>query len=238
MQERKQRNTPIERDGKLFFICKKCWTEKELTSEFWRKESKVKMWFNSTCKECLKIKDIYYREKSIDKIRERNRIFAKKYRETHKDAIKKYSLWYRENRGEKIKEWQKIYREKNKEKIREYKRNNWARNKLKRKERLRKNQDEIQKKVKERNSRMGYAGTHSRLARLVKKLWIRPSVCSICNYEWQIVAHHPDYSKEYEVVFCCQSCHQLIHLWKIVVSKEKKVDLKEFLNTTQEKCHH
>jgi len=38
MQERKQRNVPIERDGKLYFVCKKCKTEKELTNEFWRKD--------------------------------------------------------------------------------------------------------------------------------------------------------------------------------------------------------
>ena len=226
MQERKQRNVPTERDGKLFFICKECWIEKELTSEFRRKESKVKIWFNSTCKECLKHKDIYYREKSIDIIRERGRIFAKKYRETHKDAIKKYRLWYKENRGEKIKEWQKTYREKNKERIREYNRNNWDRNKLKRKERFRNNKDEIQKKVRERKSRMGYEGIHRMVSWLVKKLWIRPSVCPICWYKWQIIAHHPDYKKEYEVVFCCQSCHQLIHRWEIHIDKTMIVRIK------------
>lgn len=43
---------------------------------------------------------------------------------------------------------------------------------------------------------------------------IRPSKCEICKKEFNwfgIVGHHPDYSQSINVIWCCHSCHGLIH---------------------------
>jgi len=40
----------------------------------------------------------------------------------------------------------------------------------------------------------------------------RPSHCSICGNGGRINAHHLDYDKPFEVVWCCSSCHKRIHL--------------------------
>lgn len=44
---------------------------------------------------------------------------------------------------------------------------------------------------------------HEKAQRLIKKLWIRPTQCPICDYKWRIVAHHLDINKWNEIVFCC-----------------------------------
>lgn len=46
--------------------------------------------------------------------------------------------------------------------------------------------------------------------------------------KWKIVAHHPDYSKPNEVVFCCQICHDKIHKGKLKVDSNRIVDLGSF----------
>ena len=60
-----------------------------------------------------------------------------------------------------------------------------------------------------------YNWIHLRAARRIAKLWIRPNTCPICWDKTRIVSHHPDYSKPYEIVFCCQICHDKIHRNKI-----------------------
>lgn len=58
---------------------------------------------------------------------------------------------------------------------------------------------------------------HQKTRRIIDRLWIRPSTCCICWWWGEIVAHHPSYDKIYEVVFCCKSCHNLIHNWTIKI---------------------
>ena len=36
---------------------------------------------------------------------------------------------------------------------------------------------------------------------------IRPSICSVCLEEKDIEAHHEDYSKPLEIIWCCKDCH-------------------------------
>ena len=38
-----------------------------------------------------------------------------------------------------------------------------------------------------------------------------PSTCSQCGREAKIKAHHADYTKPFEIVWLCQSCHGLLH---------------------------
>lgn len=56
---------------------------------------------------------------------------------------------------------------------------------------------------------------YRRVQRLAIKWGYYDNPCPICNAKWNIVAHHPDYSKRNEVVFCCKQCHMAIHRWEI-----------------------
>ena len=73
----------------------------------------------------------------------------------------------------------------------------------------------ISKNWNERRKRKWYAWIHLRTERRIVKLWIRPDACPICWDKTRIISHHPDYSKPYEIVFCCQICHDKIHKNKI-----------------------
>ena len=42
-------------------------------------------------------------------------------------------------------------------------------------------------------------------------LLIRPTTCSSCNAEYKPEGHHPDYSKQLEVIWLCKQCHENIH---------------------------
>lgn len=59
---------------------------------------------------------------------------------------------------------------------------------------------------------------HQRTIQFIRKNNLRPSECPICWSSKNIVSHHPSYDsydKWSSVVFCCQSCHKLIHKWEI-----------------------
>jgi hypothetical protein len=53
----------------------------------------------------------------------------------------------------------------------------------------------------------------------------RPDICPICWSIWYIDAHHPDYTKRNIIVWCCRSCHSLIHRWDYIWNL-KTIDLK------------
>lgn len=111
----------------------------------------------------------------------------------------------------------KLYYSKNKKKIREKRRWNREKENAKRRERM----SEISAKIHAHSKEMWYWFIHAKVSRLIKKLWIRPKECPICWYiSDKIIAHHPDYNKPYEVVFCCNSCHKLIHLWELELKEE------------------
>jgi hypothetical protein len=40
---------------------------------------------------------------------------------------------------------------------------------------------------------------------------IKPTTCSKCNVSGIIQAHHPDYSKPYDVIWLCPLCHSRAH---------------------------
>lgn len=79
---------------------------------------------------------------------------------------------------------------------------------------------------RQRRKRKWYNPIHLKAEREIAKLWVRPTKCPICWMDNRIIAHHPDYSKPYEVVFCCQICHDRIHRNKIECPKP--IDLKPF----------
>ena len=187
------RHETINKDGKLYMLCRWCWEVKELSSEFRWKDSGSKTWYVYRCKECMRPIQRELNKKSY-----------------YKDI-------------DRTKRLQKLYREKNREKIRLQRRKRYEKENIKRRERM----HDIVKKNVAHVKEMGYWPIHRMTCYRIKKLWIRPSKCPICWYEWRIVAHHPDYNHRYEIIFCCGSCHTLIHQWKIDVSKLDLVVLKE-----------
>lgn len=82
-------------------------------------------------------------------------------------------------------------------------------------ERRKKNRWRISEHAKEHRLKMGYDHIHKRTVRKIKSTIWYPKQCPICLNETRIVAHHVNYDKWYEIVFCCSCCHQKIHRWEI-----------------------
>jgi len=74
----------------------------------------------------------------------------------------------------------------------------------------------IYKSCSERRKRKWYWAIHLMTERAIKKRWIRPTVCPICNIAHKrIEAHHIDYVYWNKFIFACSICHKRIHSWKI-----------------------
>lgn len=91
---------------------------------------------------------------------------------------------------------------------------------------------EANKRYYEKNKKKIVQGNHKRgkakwydiiqssTRKRIKRLWIRPDSCPICwRKDVRIIAHHPDYSNRFLIVFCCDSCHMNIHNWNIECPK-------------------
>ena len=85
-----------------------------------------------------------------------------------------------------------------------------------------KRREYVFKTALERRKEKWYWHIHTKTEKMIKKLWMRPNYCPICWKENRIIAHHPDYSKWYEIVFCCQPCHAKIHKWELEVFNIKR----------------
>lgn len=125
-------------------------------------------------------------------------------KDKYKDRAKEYCKRYYEKHKLKVLEQQREYREANREYYNAYMeeyRNN--------------NKDELKAKRIERDNNKWYVSIHNKTNKLIRKLWIKPTICPICWEKHRIYSHHPNYDKWNEIVFCCQSCHQLIHSGRI-----------------------
>ena len=195
---------------KIYFICVQCWLKKEAISDNFWKSKYWYMWLKSECKDCAKKRTQEYRIKNHDKYKESNKIYysknkekiqnrARKWEEEHKEEYKKYKENYREKNKDRRNEYNRAY-------IKEYQK-----------------RDYVKANIKEHAIEMWYKPIHRKTNYLIKKLWIRPSVCPLCWKSWKIISHHPDYNKWNEIVFCCISCHAYIHNWKIKDFKTVKL---------------
>ncbi len=83
------------------------------------------------------------------------------------------------------------------------------------------------KSANERRKRKWYWNIHLKTNRAINNLWIRPNICRVCNKKHKrILAHHEDYNKRYEIVFCCPICHSKIHKWELDI-KSMMVDIEK-----------
>ena len=90
-------------------------------------------------------------------------------------------------------------------------------------ERKQKYKQKISEHSKEHKLKMGYDHIHKRTLRKIKSTIWYPEQCPICWETTRIIAHHVNYEKWNEIVFCCSCCHQKIHRWEI--TELKIVDL-------------
>ena len=190
MRER-MANNPDERQKRKEYLMEYHKKNKD-KSDKWRKDNKELILKKlkedrKNNPEKWKARDKKYYINNKEKILER----AKLYREKNAEHYKRYILEYREAHKEERNEYNKKY-------SKEY---------IKR--------DYVKERRKRHIEEMWYAMVHKRTNDLINKLWVRPSICPICWKEAIIVSHHPDYSKYNEIVWCCNSCHQYIHKWKI-----------------------
>ncbi len=160
------------------------------------------------CTKCMEVKsiDMFCKAKRwLFWKKERCKDCDKKYREEHREHIINYLRNYYNNDKENLQKKHAEYREKNRSKIKELERQYYNLHK-----------EETKIRIRRRNDETWYEPVRQKSKRLIAKLWIRPSSCPLCWYKkFRIEAHHPDYNKRNEIVFCCKSCHQLIHSWKI-----------------------
>lgn len=184
-----------EIDWKKCIQCPNCKERKEMTTEFFCIDRGSPLWFMYKCKVCR--------------------------HNTEKESNRRS---YRKNRDKYI-ESMREYREKNKDKLNANKRAKRHIYREVRKDYLNKNRDSINEKNRNRGKAKWYRYIHVKTSKFIRKLWIRPDKCAICWNEWVIVAHHPDYNKWNEIVFCCVSCHRNIHNWVLSVDKNKILTL-------------
>lgn len=194
----------VEKDGILYIKCNKCWKFKEATNEFFDKNHVWYLWLQWCCKVCRRKYQKEYANINRDKIRENSRNFYK----NHKDRCETSAKQWRENNKEYFLD-----------KCREYRKNNKLFYNAYMKEYRNNNKDGLRAKRIERDNNKWYVSIHNKTNKLIRKLWIKPTICPICWEKHRIYSHHPNYGKWNEIVFCCQSCHQLIHSGRIECPK-------------------
>ena len=169
------------------------WYKREIYEDDWKVYMK--------CPKCWEIKlaspDFWYRDKN-DKLW---------YSSPCKECSKKSKKEYRDCRGgkEKIRAWRISYMDTEKWKIAKEKKYKYQ------KQYREKNKIKI---AEDQRRRKGKHKVNSKTVKRIEKIWIRPNTCPLCWKEWDIIAHHLDYNKRYEIIFCCKNCHQRIHAWR------------------------
>ena len=103
---------------------------------------------------------------------------------------------------EKITQCHKQYRQLNKEKIKQYYQIN--------REEIKEYQKQYQKQYYRRNPEKNKA--RQKLNRAVRSGKVhKPVFCSSCDSDKHLEAHHTDYTKPFDVLWLCRSCHRELH---------------------------
>lgn len=84
----------------------------------------------------------------------------------------------------------------------------------------------IKKSSKKRREKIWYGRIHLSTSRRVKKLWIRPKICPICNKKHsRIESHHFDYMQPWKIIFACSICHSKLDRWIISHNECEIIDI-------------
>lgn len=208
-----------EKEWKIFLKCSKCWEFKEATRENFHKARENLFWCAWCCKLCVKDyssnRYINNRDEILNKTREYHRSHKElgvEYYNKHKDRIKARVKKWKEDNQERLRK----YWIDNRERLRNnriFNEESQQKRKAREKEYRNSHKAEINARRREKNHEIWQGRIHLMTNRIIRRLWIRPTKCPICWVERRIEAHHPDYKKPYEIVFCCNVCHQRIHNW-------------------------
>lgn len=137
------------------------------------------------------------------------RSLEKEWRLNNQDKKRKIRTNYRENNREHIREMDRLYYVENHEKRLEQSKK--AQSKYYQTEKGRQKYDLQNKICRKRHPERAKARSLLSNAICEGKI-IRPAKCSLCSEnQFKIEAHHPDYSKPYEVIWLCRSCHGIVH---------------------------
>lgn len=229
-----KRKTELK-DWVYYIECTKCHQIKELSPSNRYRSKKWFLWYCSQCKVCMSSKNKEYCHQYADVIKEKAKA---KYQRRKKEVLQRMRNYYQLNK-DRISQVHKKYREDNKDKLLQYniehreERSEKYREQAEKHKKMRMQYRQIHKKElsdkqKQKNRETWRGALRLKTNRLIKDLWIRPSNCAICWWEWPIDAHHPDYSIRNEVIFLCKSCHQRLHAWRFTCPEDKIVDLLAF----------
>lgn len=173
----------------MFKKCTGCGIEKPF--EDFGKDKKGKFGLNQKCKICCRKRD--------------------KNKNRSKESIEKNKLYKAE--------WQKEKRVLLNERLRERYKNNLEESRLLARERTKRfRQTDKWKKLKkhydqvyERENKEKIRAQSKVRCAIYRKKLVRPSVCDICHSVCKVHAHHNDYSKPFEIVWMCPTCHLYHH---------------------------
>lgn len=209
-------------------ICNICNLEKNINEFPKTQDNKGNTVYRNQCKKCWNEKLKSYREKNKDRIKANDkrsyinnrdiRLARQKiYREKNKDKIKakaRYAYYNDEKRQETIRKNNERYRKRNRERILiknlEWKAKNYSHRVAVNKIWMQNNKDKVKgymknwiNKHKDRRNAQNIVNNY-----LKKNPDFKPKKCLVCGKTGiRIEAHHTDYNKPLEVVWCCKSCH-------------------------------
>lgn len=194
-------------------LCTQCKNEKFFEEFPLRKISKDGRY--SWCKKCCAEKTKKYALEHPENIRatkakrkDKALEHARKYKEVHKEELrKKQKIYYdlnREKLCEKSRNYSKYLTDEQKKKKREY--HKIWRNSQAGKEYLK----NIWKQRKQ-TYKIHYKASEKVKDAIKSGKLIRAEKCMLCLSNEKIEAHHPDYNKPLDVVWVCQKCHRMLH---------------------------
>ena len=164
------------------------------------------------CKKCgiEKPTSEYYKHNGIpdSKCKECAKEYSRRYQKEHLEETRKYRKKYYEEHKEEFRARNKAWIENNREAHRKHCRESNKKNHEKTMERMRKYSADHPEKSKAN----GIVSKKIKQGKLNK-----PDRCSICGETGYIEAHHDDYSKPLDIIWCCKKCH-----WKLDEARREK----------------